>query len=164
MTNKPELSKTCCFTGHRPERLKAPEKKVIEWLEEQIDKAIADGYTDFISGTQRGVDIWAAEIVLKKKREGKNVRLICAVPWAGVEREWEQNWKERYYQMMNNADERHFICNYPGRNAFFERNHWMVDHSSLLIAAYTGAPGGTKETIDYAEEKGLEVRAMPKKL
>lgn len=43
--------RTCCFTGHRPERLDLPEDKVIKWLEEQIDRAIADGYTDFISGT-----------------------------------------------------------------------------------------------------------------
>ncbi len=160
MKKRPDYSKACCFTGHRPERLDLSEEKVIKWLEEQIDGAIADGYTDFISGTQRGVDIWAAEIVLKKKAEGKNIRLICAAPWDGVESRWEQSWKNRYFQMMKNADEVHYICNFPGRKAFFERNHWMVDRSSMLIAAYTGAPGGTKETIDYAEKKGLEVRAI----
>ena len=162
--NKNDYSKACCFTGHRPERLDLPEDKVIKWLEEQIDKAIADGYTDFISGTQRGVDIWAAEIVLKKKAEGKNIRLICAAPWDGVEDRWEQSWKNRYFQMMKNADEVHYISNTPGRKAFFERNHWMVDRSSMIIAAFTGAPGGTKETMDYAGEKGLEVRAIPRNL
>ena len=160
--NKNDYSKACCFTGHRPERLGLPEEKVIKWLEEQIDKAIADGYTDFISGAQRGVDIWAAEIVLKKKSEGKNVRLICAAPWDGVEDRWEQSWKNRYFQMMKNADELYYISKTPGRKAFFERNHWMVDRSSMLIAVYTGAPGGTKETMDYAESKGLEVRAIPR--
>ena len=160
MMNKNDYSKACCFTGHRPERLDLPEDKVIRWLEEQIDKAIADGYTDFISGTQRGVDIWAAEIVLKKKAEGKNIRLICAAPWDGVESRWEFSWKKRYKYIMTNADEIYYISKTPGRKAFFERNYWMVDHSSMLIAAFTGAPGGTKETMDYAEKKGLKVRAI----
>ncbi len=159
--NKLDYSKACCFTGHRPERLNLPEDKVKKWLEEQIDKAIADGYTDFVSGTQRGVDIWAAEIVLKRKAEGKNIRLICAAPWDGVEDRWEQSWKDRYFKMMKNADEVHYICNFPGRKAFYIRNHWLVDHSSMVIAVYTGAPGGTKETMEYAKSKGHEVRAFP---
>ncbi len=37
------------------------------------------------------------------------------------------------------------------------RNRWMVDHFSKLIAVYTGAPGGTKETITYAKKKGLDI-------
>ncbi len=35
--------------------------------------------------------------------------------------------------------------------------HWMVDHSSKVIGVYTGAPGGTKETIEYAKKNGREV-------
>jgi len=31
----------------------------------------------------------------------------------------------------------------------------MVNHSALLIAAYTGEPGGTKNTVDYAARKGV---------
>ena len=40
----------CCFTGHRPEKISATDEEVKAWLEEQIDQAIADGYTTFISG------------------------------------------------------------------------------------------------------------------
>jgi hypothetical protein len=64
----------CAFTGHRPERLALPERQVIQWLEEQIWQAVNDGYTGFITGMQRGVDLWAAEAVLKLKAEGKTVR------------------------------------------------------------------------------------------
>ena len=73
-------------------------------------------------------------------------------------------YKLSYFQMMKNADEVHYISNTPGRKAFFERNHWMVDRSSMLIAAFTGAPGGTKETMEYAKSKGHEVREMPRNL
>ena len=33
----------------------------------------------------------------------------------------------------------------------------MVDHSNRIIAYYNGAPGSTKDTIDYAAAKGIEV-------
>ena len=82
---KVDTEHSCSFTGHRPERLEMRPNRVISWLEEQIGIAVDDGYTDFVSGMQRGVDIWAAEIVLRLKQEGKPVRLICAC--AGVERQ-----------------------------------------------------------------------------
>ena len=66
------INHACTFTGHRPEKLDAPEAKVKEWLEEQIQQAMADGYTDFITGMQRGVDLWAAEILLKLKKGGES--------------------------------------------------------------------------------------------
>ena len=33
----------------------------------------------------------------------------------------------------------------------------MVDHSNLVIAVWNGTPSGTKNTIDYAERKGVKV-------
>ncbi len=152
-----DIKHACSFTGHRPERLEISESIVISWLEEQIRKAIADGYTEFISGMQRGVDIWAAEIVMKIKGEGASVRLFCACPWNGVEDRWKQSWSIRYQNIIKGADGVFYICKRPGRAAFFARNHWMVDHSSRLIGVYTGAPGGTKETIWYGKKQGLEV-------
>lgn len=64
-----DIKHACAFTGHRPERLEAPEDEVKKWLEVKIRKAVEDGYTDFITGMQRGVDLWAAEILMKLKRK-----------------------------------------------------------------------------------------------
>lgn len=36
-----EIGKACAFTGHKPERLTLPQARVIEWLEEQTNKAAA---------------------------------------------------------------------------------------------------------------------------
>lgn len=69
---------TCTFTGHRPERLELLEQQVIQWLDEQIRQAINDGYTEFITGMQRGVNIWAAEAVLKLRNEGKTDPSDCS--------------------------------------------------------------------------------------
>ncbi len=150
----------CCFTGHRPERLDMPEDKVIGWLDEQIDKAIDDGTNTFISGMQRGVDIWAAEAVLKKKKEGKEIKLIAACAFKGMEDRWDKDWQDRYNAILAEADEIHYIGSHPGRAAFFARDEWMVDNSGKLIGVFTGAPGGTQKTISYANRKRLDVKLI----
>ena len=150
----------CCFTGHRPERLDAPEEKVIKWLEEQIRKAYNEGYRVFISGMQRGVDIWAAEIVLKMKKEGLHVQLIAACAFKGMENQWEKDWIKRYKKILSDADYEVYVAGHPSRRAFFARNEWMVDNSARLIAVFTGAPGGTKATIAYAKRNHREVVNM----
>ena len=161
ITKRDDFTAVCTFTGHRPERLGEPEEKVIRFLEESIAKAMEEGYTDFITGMQRGVDLWAAEIVLRLKEEGKPVRHIAACPFQGVERSWPAEWQRKYHYVLKKSDEVHVISEQPGRKAFLERNEWMVDHASRLIAVYTGAPGGTYQTILYAEKKGLKLVKYP---
>ena len=101
-----------------------------------------DGYTKFISGMQRGVDIWAAELVLKLRNEGRPIQLIAASAFRGMEKQWNQEWQERYRKILASADEVHNISDLPGRQAFFARNHWIADRASRLLAVFTGMPGG----------------------
>ena len=143
----------CCFTGHRPEKLNVPIEIILEKLEQAIEDAFSDGFTDYITGMSRGVDIWAAEKVLDMKKEFPHIRLICAVPFDGFEKEWEQRWQDRYQRILQQADEIHYICNRYMRGVYQKRNEWMVDHASMLIAGYTGAAGGTRNTIKYAQGK-----------
>ena len=79
----------CAFTGHRPEKLAIPEADVIAWLDKEIREAVDDSYTKFISGMQRGVDIWAAELVLKLRNEGQPIQLIAASAFRRMENRWE---------------------------------------------------------------------------
>lgn len=155
-----DIGRSCAFTGHRPERLSIPEERVVSWLEDKIEEAVANGYTDFISGMQRGVDIWAAEIVLRLRDSNPELLLVAASAFEGMEDGWSKDWKERYERIIDAADEVYYIGDRPGRRAFFERNEWMVDNASRLIAVYNGAPGGTQKTIEYAERRGREVVAM----
>ena len=71
------------FTGHRPHKLHQPKAVVIAALEDKIREAVNNGFVTFISGMAWGVDIWAAEIVLRLKREGYPLHLIVAVPYEG---------------------------------------------------------------------------------
>ena len=141
-----------CFTGHRPEKLKRMQWLIKHDLKKEILRAIDDGITVFISGMARGVDIWAAEIVLSLRKSGKPIKLICASPFPGFEERWDKDWKDRYNAIMTAADHTVFVCKGYSRSCFQIRNEWMVNHSSRVIAVYNGEFGGTKNTIDYAQK------------
>lgn len=155
--SKERYEHCCCFTGHRPEKLAMPEHAVKAALEHKIQAAITDGYHTFISGMARGVDIWAAEIVLRLRAGGQPVRLICASPYEGFETRWRTVWQARYRRIIDAADLVRYIS--PGYHAacFQVRNEWMVDHSARVIAVYNGSRGGTRNTLEYAEAKGLSI-------
>ena len=147
----------CCFTGHRPEKLDESPEDVQAWLEAQIDRAITDGYTTFISGCAMGVDIWAGQIVLRKKADHPGIHLIAATPWPGFSSRWNDDWRQQYTDLLRDADLVINVCTHYHNGVFQQRNEWMVDHSNRVIAYYNGAPGGTKNTIGYALSNGVEV-------
>ena len=157
MTEEEKRLHRCCFSGHRPEKLDEPEENVKKWLSEQIDSAITAGYTTFISGCAMGVDIWAGQLVLQKKTKNPALHLIAATPWPGFSNRWSIDWQAQYSDLMKNADLIIPVCNHYHKGVFQQRNEWMVDHSNRVIAFYNGAPGGTRNTIEYAEKKGVEV-------
>ena len=147
----------CCFTGHRPEKLKSSESNIKSKLKKEILSAIKAGFTTFITGMARGTDIWAAELVIEFRDSGFPIKLICASPFEGFENNWETEWKQRYNQVMEKADLVRFICQYYSPSCFQIRNQWMVDHSMRVIAIYNGSAGGTRNTINYANSKNIPV-------
>lgn len=147
-----------CFTGHRPEKLHSNETAVCTVLSNAIDAAISDGYRTFITGMARGVDIWAAEIVLARRAQNQDIRLICALPHPDFEKRWSAHWQARYNAILQQADLVREICPAYSKASYQIRNEWMVDHSARVIAIFNGATGGTANTIAYAERHGVEVR------
>ena len=128
-------------------------------LREQIEKAIEDGFTTFITGMERGIDLWAAEIVLelKKKHKDKELHLICALPHPNFESKWKLSDKMKYHSILKKADLQRTIRPEFSMSAYQKRNIWMVNKSNRVIAAYNGEKGGTRNTIDYACKVGINV-------
>ena len=148
----------CCFTGHRPEKLKRTEAEVKIALEKEILKAVDDGYMGFITGMACGVDIWAGQIVLKLRQSNPSLRLIAALPYPNCEKYWSVFWKNQFREVMNAADMVECISTKYSKASFQKRDEWMVDHSARVIAVYDGVPGGTKDTINYAKKCGIDIQ------
>lgn len=145
----------CCFTGHRPEKLKLTERKLSALLETEIKRAIAGGFTTYITGMAKGVDLIAAEIVLRLRERDDRLKLICALPYPGFGQHWGGGWTERFQRVLAQADLSRTICPNFSRASYQARNEWMVRHSALVIAVFNGEPGGTKNTLDFAQRSNV---------
>ena len=147
----------CAFTGHHPEKLNISEQEAKRLLTIAIRNAIFAGYRTFITGMAKGIDIWSAEIVLEFKKDYPDIRLVCALPYPTFYNNRNKEEKMRYQYVLEHSDFRHISFPYCDPRSYQSRNMWMIDNSNLLIAAFTGEPGGTKNTIDYAKAEGLDI-------
>ena len=157
MTENEKRMHRVCFTGHRPEKLTRTEKDIVRDLEKEIRQAIADGLSVFITGMARGVDIWAAQIVLSLRNSGYDIKLICACPYDGFESGWSKDWQKQYKEILATADYVKYVCEGYSRSCFQIRNEWMVNHAARVIAVFNGEKSGTKNTIDYAAKVDVPV-------
>lgn len=78
----------CCFTGHRLEKLRLHEKSLEKLLEDKIKWVIDNSCTTFITGMAKGVDLIAAEIVLRLREQDPRLRLISALPYPSFGLNW----------------------------------------------------------------------------
>lgn len=159
--------KTVCFSGHRPDKLpfngdsSVPEVRILmSALFSEIDDCIKNGYTDFISGVAKGVDLWAAKYVLEKKDTNEAIRLICAVPykdygagWSGVDK-WDLSW------IFSKADEKVYVSDKYNAACMKKRNEYMVTHSAKLIAIVSNYRSGTGQTIRFAQKGNLDIKII----
>ncbi|MDR2903805.1 MAG: DUF1273 domain-containing protein, partial [Clostridiales bacterium] len=124
-------------------------------------EAIGRGYKTFISGGGLGFDLYAAAAILDLKREYPYIRLHLALPCMDYQRKWQPEQKKTLETIISQADKTVYVS----EQAYFEgcmqlRNKYMVDHANLLIAAYNGSSGGTKNTIAYAEKSFIDIMLL----
>lgn len=158
------MRKICCFTGYRPEKLiylKDPRtweaKHLYKTLEASIIEAIEDGYDYFISGFARGVDLIAAEIVLKQRDIGQKIALEAAIPCPEQTRGWSESEREAYRNILRQVNYRVYLGSSASSTNYLKRNRYMVDKSQRVIAVYDGAKGGTGYTVTYCRKLSREL-------
>lgn len=153
--------KVCAFTGHRPNSFPWGYNETAQdcvllkkVLAEQIASLVDDGVTGFISGMALGVDLWAAQIVLDLRKKNPAVKLCCALPCEGQEKKWPAKTQEQYRNILQQADKTVYVSRTYTSSCMLDRNRWMVNHSTILLAVYNGAyKSGTGMTVRYAQDK-----------
>ena len=157
--------KICAFTGHRPKSFpwgydeSASDCILLkEVLAAQISALAGQGVTDFLSGMAQGVDLWCAQIVLDLKKKNSALKLHAILPCEGQESKWTASAQALYRSILEQADEVVYVNREYSANCMLERNRYMVDRASILLAVYNGTyRSGTGMTVRYAQKLGREV-------
>lgn len=160
---------TCCFTGHRPDRLPwgADEEDprclgLKARLADALEEECRAGTRHFICGMARGADLYFAEAVLELRARLPGVTLECARPCESQAHSWPREEQERYQSILDRCDFETLVQHRYDRGCMARRNRYMVDHAARLIGVYDGVPkGGTAQTVLYALRKGLHLNLLP---
>lgn len=155
---------TCCFTGHRIEKLpwrnneKDPACLALKRkLYDTLSALYGAGYRHFICGMATGSDIYFGEAVVALREERPDVTLEAAVPFEGQAARWPSELRRRYFRLAEECDRLTVLRSSYTPDCMMERNRYMVDRSSVLLAVYNGTAGGTRNTMLYALRENVRV-------
>lgn len=148
--------KTCCFTGHR----KLPSDRIESIavrLNVEIERLIKRGVTIYYSGGALGFDQMAASIIIQKREEGQNVKLIFTLPHKKQEELWSAKQKILYKNLLAKADDIIYVSDTYDKDCMKRRNYYMIRHSDFCICALLHDKSGTFQTVKFAEKMKLEI-------
>ena len=159
---------SCCFTGHRPGKLpwKYNENDtrclaLKRRLADAVETAYEEGYRHFLCGMAMGCDLYFCECVLALRERHPEVTVEAAIPCPTQADTWPEVQRERYWRLVADCDFETMVSSEYAPSCMQRRDRYMVDHASLLIAAFDGSPGGTRYTVEYAMRRGLSIVDLP---
>lgn len=155
---------TCCFTGHRPEKLPWKEDErdpsclaLKRSMTREIEKLYLRGYRHFISGMARGCDLYFAEAVLELREIYPEISLEGAVPCESQADGWTEETRCRWRRVLDACDLETVVQQKYDRGCMHRRDRYMVDRSAAILGVYDDTPGGTGYTLGYAGKNKLEI-------
>ena len=158
------IEETCCFTGHRPQRLPwggAEEADAcaafLLYLRTELVRLISVGYRHFVCGMAIGADILFAETVLALKQSFTGITLEAAVPCPEQPDKWTVAQRIRYGAVLDKCDEVTVVSPRYDDDCMMKRNRYMVDKSAVVLAYCRARSGGTAATVRYARRQNKAV-------
>ena len=110
-----------------------------------------------MAGGALGFDTLAALVVLNLKSEFPQIRLILVLPCKEQTKGWDKKDKKIYGQILGKADKAVYTSEHYKRGCMHKRNRYLVDNSGVCMCCKTKSSGGTAYTVDYANQRGLEI-------
>ena len=156
---------SCAFTGHRPSKFpwkynetdsQCVALKAV--LAEQIRLLTDAGTTQFLSGMAQGADTWSALSVLALREKNPAIKLHCILPCREQADKWSTSSRDLYRSILERADSIVYVSREYHENCMLDRNRFLAEHASFLLAVYNGERrGGTAATVRYAQKMGQEI-------
>lgn len=109
----------------------------------------------------QGCDLYFCEAVLDLRSRHPEVTVEAAIPCPTQAEGWPPDQRERYARLVAACDFETLVSDRYTSSCMQRRDRYMVDHASLLIAAFDGTPGGTRYTMEYAMRRGLQIVDLP---
>ena len=147
---------TACFTGHRVLSLKKI-GGIVKRLNEAVDILIQKGVKNFVSGGALGYDQICASLIISKKQQSADIRLLFALPYRNQDEKWTDRQKQLYRSLLSEADAIYYVSEEYQPDCMSKRNQYMVDNSKYCICALLRDVSGTGQTVRYAQQQGIEV-------
>lgn len=158
----------CSFTGHRPGKLpwKFDERDVRcvdlkRRMRDAVEAAWQEGYRHFLCGMAMGCDLYFCECAMALRGREPEVTVEAVIPCPTQAQDWPEGERARYRALVAGCDYETLVSERYTSDCMQRRNRYLVDHASLLIAAYDGTQGGTQYTIQYALRRGLNIVDLP---
>ena len=148
---------SAAFTGHR-----FYDFSQREFIQERLTSAISEAYDhgirNFISGFALGIDLMAAQLVQSLKCDLPGISLTAAIPFEGQAERYNIYDKRVYRRLLELADKVIVLSDYYYPRCFHDRDKFMVENASYLIAYYDGREkGGTYYTVKKARARGIPI-------
>ncbi|MDY6367632.1 MAG: SLOG family protein [Clostridia bacterium] len=140
-------AKSCCFTGHRILYKDFNKRKVEKIIKDLINK----NYDTFLVGMAIGFDTECAKILIELKKE-YNIKIIACIPCKNQSARFNKAQKEEYNNLLEKVDERVILSEEYTPTCMKNRNEFMVNNSSVVVAYLKKDFGGTNQTVNYAEK------------
>ncbi len=147
------MTNTCAFSGNRLIPVEDV-RPLAGTLRCEVERLIEMGVTTYICGGALGFDTLCALMIIEKKQQNPNIKLISAIPFAGQEKRWEKEDRDLYHDILKFSDEVIILSQGYNKSVYHIRNRYMVDHADYLIHYDEKGDGGTAYTIAYAMQKG----------
>lgn len=152
-----ETIQAVSFTGHRPQGLQMlsmqARRQLRPLLRRELLDAVQKGCKTCYSGMAMGIDLIAAEEVLRLREQGIRLRLIAVLPFGTQAASYPPDWRERYRVALEQADEVVTLSTHYYHGCYKVRNQFLVEHCDRLIAVHNGnTKSGTAQTMRMAQE------------
>ena len=161
-----EREKAVCLTGHRPKALpwgydesrESCRRFKVE-LRQVLEDTIREGNNTYYIGMAEGFDMIGVEMLLDLRKD-HDIKVVAVVPCPNQESRWLPRQQERYHKILEQCDDCIVVAKEYNPKVYDLRNKFMVDNSSTVIACYNGSPSGTRNTLLYAKDQGLDIRIL----
>lgn len=157
MINRYNITEIAAFTGHR-----SIDSSKIEEVRENVRREIKalylKGVRIYLCGMALGFDMLAAEEVIALKEKLPSLKLIAVIPFPEQHNRWRWNEKERYKNILAQADDSVLISQKYYDGCYLKRNDYLIGHANNMLAYYNGNPkGGTFYTVRKSRKTGRNV-------